>query len=118
MDWKRGLFRLWLVASCVWLFAGPYLMWGGLTAIHQPTAPGAYDCIAKQIETRDPHVCTIERPPPRIDWDARWHTAIALLGLPLAVPIAGWVLFWVTRVCLFITAWVIAGFRGGGKPQN
>lgn len=49
INWKRGLFRIWVVATCVWLPVGIYPLGDNFTAVktveHVPPGVNPYECI-------------------------------------------------------------------------
>lgn len=111
MNWKRGLFRLWLVASCVWLVAGLFLTWDGLTAVYRPTSQAQYDCLAQSLRGREYDCLLKHSSPERPDWAERERAAIKLLAPPVVAPIVLLVLFWLCRLALRLVIWIWRGFR-------
>lgn len=107
MNWKRGLFRLWLVATFLWLGVATYYLAGGLTAVMKDVPPGVnkYACILAQIRTPCPQWPMVP------DWDTRLKTASGLIAAPIIVPILGFALFWAGRLVIKIAKWIAQGFR-------
>lgn len=104
MNWKRGLFRLWLIATAVWLVVGGFTLADGFTATveRQRMPPGVneYDClVAKSPCPRWP----VKIEP---DWNVRIRALATLFFLPIAVPLLGWAGF-------HTTTWIARGFRQG-----
>jgi hypothetical protein len=75
MNWARGLFRLWLVASVLWIFAWIVLGWSTLG-------------------------CFLLHPGPWCDYDdSRNLIGLAAIGLgtPVFLFFLGWALLWAFR---------------------
>ncbi len=109
MNWKRGLFRIWVVATCVWLPVGIYLLGDNFTAVktveHVPPGVSPYECIINR--TPCPQWQFTTEP----DWDGRRSAFVALLAPPIVVPILGFVLFWAAWLAMKIAKWIFQGFR-------
>lgn len=103
LNWKRGLFRVWVVGTCVWLMVGIYLAAEGLTAVRMPPGLNLYDCIANRT------ACPEWTAQP--DWEARRRALIALIAPPIVLPALCFVLFWVGRAGLRAATWTVAGFK-------
>ena len=106
MNWKRGLFRLWLVGSIVWLGAGIYLWGNDLTARKEHIQPGAEysdDCVFGRA--------SCPKLPLAPDWHTRQTAIFAVIAPPVAVPILGFALFWAGWLGLKVAEWIVRGFR-------
>jgi hypothetical protein len=104
MNWLRGMFRLWLVATFVWLPVAGYFLVDDFVAVHQAPTPGlnVYNCLAT-------NTC-----PPWItepDLDTRRRALITLIVPPIVAPIVCFAVFWAGWVGFRIAAWVGRGFR-------
>lgn len=109
MNWKRGLFRLWLVAATVWLVVGGAILADAFTATRElsetsgvPPGLNEYDCLISN--TACPSWRTHRKTVP--DWNVRIRALAAFFFLPIAVPFLGWAGF-------HTTTWIARGFRQG-----
>lgn len=110
INWKRGLFRLWLVATLVWLGFVTYAAGNRLTAVMENVPPGVdrLGCPLAQIRPDMPNPCQWPMVP---DWNKRLETAIAMIVVPIVVPILGFALFWAGWLAIKIAKWITQGFR-------
>lgn len=104
MNWRRGLFRLWLVATCVWLVVGTYLVADEFKAVRDRVPPGVnkYECLMA-------NACP--QWPKEPDWDTRRRGLVALAAPPIVVPILCFLMFWAGWASLRTALWIGRGFR-------
>lgn len=135
MNWKRGLFRLWLVGSLVWIGVATYLYFDDFTAMSRvghmstpaieytcnpspcPIFENKYDCLLYGLRDRQRSCNYRDLRTFAPDWGARGLAVRALLAPPIAVPILGFVLFWAGWLAVRIGKWIVQGF-GPLPPEN
>jgi hypothetical protein len=108
MNWRRGLLRLWMAASLIWVVA---LGWFAYEETHARATREAANSVCmegKKAEGRNPFDCFDGQPAAPIfedliptEWWLRRYAALAVLP-PLGL----------LAVSLLIT-WILAGFKGG-----
>jgi hypothetical protein len=107
MNWRRGLVRLWLVGSVVWIALGLHLFSDGFTAMHEvEVEPVEFVCqpspcpssIANKYDCRyygavyQQRSCTYARVSYLVsDQRARTWAFVGLIAPPIAVPLLGFV---------------------------
>ena len=109
MNWTRGLFRLWLVATALWLGTMAWLSRDALcpaiqadrrveaAALSRPLVLARLDETLLEETTRTVVDCLPREGRARAWWRAREPVLLALLVPPLAVLLLGYALVWAGR---------------------
>ena len=115
---KRGLFRVWIIASVFWLAGGSYYFRADLTArIYDRPSERKLDYLyySPLNEEKWLEQATKEREASPADWEHRERYISLLLFVPLAILFTSIVGFMAFR-------WVASGFKfipdGNQKNQN
>jgi hypothetical protein len=110
MNWKRGLFRLWLVIAVGWIAAATFLWWDDLTCsrctvVNEAKKPAGYenttsvllpDGTPVAIQTLD-HAAAL-RAARLFIWNEKGSTILGTaLGPPIALLLLGYTLVWIGR---------------------
>jgi hypothetical protein len=102
MNWKRGLFRLWLLAAICWAVPVGILVWDQLGA-HRPLTEMVDEQEAFKVkearavgysDTEIASYLNLYIPP---DWHGRVSAVIAIVGPPVAMFLLGYALLWIGR---------------------
>ena len=109
MNWKRGLFRLWVVATAVWLVGSAFILADDFTATMKvsetsgiPIGRNEYTCLMNKDAC--PNFVTRWETAP--NWGARIGALLVLFAPPIVVPLVGWAL-------VLTATWIARGFRQG-----
>lgn len=131
MNWKRGLFRLWLVGSVIWIALGLYLFSDKFTAMRDvevepmdficrpspcpPNIVNKYACLLYR-DSDGRRSCTYEYLSYRAaDQRTRTWAVVGLIAPPIAVPLLGFLVFWAGWIATVVGKWIVRGF---GPPTD
>jgi hypothetical protein len=94
MNWKRGLFRLWLVLSLCWIAPMVALVWGDLGS-HEITPDYTKWSAETLAKAERGETLSVSDYPP--DWPGRLATGGIIIGPPIAALLLGSALLWAGR---------------------
>lgn len=115
INWRRGLFRIWIAVSVVWILCVAGVMWEPINrAVNTHTWTATSNATGKEISVRSDHKPTNAELDetfrndslgiPRIESPPLWREIALLLLLAITLPAAllagGWA-----------TEWMVRGFR-------
>src|SRR5262245_40680699 len=104
LRFARGLFRLWLVLTVLWISGVGYVTWQTLPSANDQAVVTESDTIAREWKKANPGE-TLELAP----WEAAkiahkavlyrhlWHASVFALVPPIFVLALGWALVWALR---------------------
>ena len=94
MNWRRGLFRLWLVLSLCWIVLVGVHNWNDLSSREMTSDLTKWSNEALEKASRGEALSVSDYPP---DWPRRLAAGGYIIGPPFAALLLGYVLIWVGR---------------------